>query len=451
MKRRRVLSKFAVVSLAGILALSLWGCLGGSSTGAIIGTASVPSTGKAAGISVLLPALFLKTTTDNAGAFSFQDLAAGTYGIQAEDNAYRLQDRKTVTVSGGRSTSVVLTLVPDNTIGTVIGSVPRSSLDPLGRTITASVRGNYLFLGDHFGGAPIVDVADPRNPAVRSIISPLSLSPRGTTYMTYCTEDGDHLAIVNNIDGFLYYDIANKSVPSLLKQVYLVDNTIGGIDPSSLTGYPYAVPAGKFVLYPQSVMGKGDTLYVAGSNVILIYDISDRANPTQVGVVDKTVVAGDGADLHVHGNQLLYSGSDLVIFDITNPRTPVRLGAYTPVGGWSPAGAAGFGKIVGMSTIGNVGLGIPGVQFVDATDPASLTLLASFPVISQGLDSSWDGYFYAGTDNTMTVYKADEATMSVAEMYSVPVVEDYAMNVAVSGDYAYVSDKTKGLKIVKIK
>jgi len=455
-KRTKTPFPFTAVFLAGFFSFSVCGCLGGGSTasdppGTITGTASVPSTGKTEGISVLLPTLRLKTTTDNTGAFIFRDLPAGSYALQAEDNAYRLQDRKTVTVSAGQSTNVVLILVPDNTIGTVVGSVPRSSLDPSGRTITASVRGNHLFLGDHFGGAPIVDVTDPRNPVVRSIISPISTLPRGTTYMTYCTEDGNHLATVNNIDGFLYYDITDKSAPNRLMQVYLVDNAIGGIDPSSLTDYPYSVPAGKFVLYPQSVTGEGNTLYVAGMDVILIYDISDRSNPTQVGAVDRTVVAGDGADLHIHGNRLLYSGSDLVVFDITNPRVPVRLGAYTPVGGWSPTGAAGFGEIVGMSTIGHLGLGIPGIQFVDVTAPASPSLLASFPVVSQGLDSSWDGYFYAGTANTMTVYKADQSVMSVTEMYSVPVVEDYAMNVAVSGDYAYVSDKTRGLKIVKIK
>ncbi|MBI5904151.1 MAG: carboxypeptidase regulatory-like domain-containing protein [Deltaproteobacteria bacterium] len=442
--------------LAGVLLLSLCGCLGGGSAGVdppgtITGTVSIPSTGKTAGIAVLLPALRLKTVTDNTGAFTFANLPAGPYTVQAEDNAYRLQDRKTVTVNAGRSSGVVLTLVPDNTIGTVVGSVPRSALDPSGRTITASVRDNYLFLGDHFGGAPIVDVADPRNPVVQSIIGPISILPRGTTYMTYPTEDGDHLAIVNNIDGFLYYDITDKAAPILLRQVYLVDNAIGGIDPASLTDYPYAVPAGKFVLYPQSVTGKGDTLYVAGMDVILIYDISNRANPVQTGAVDRTRIAGDGADIHIHDNTLLYSGSDLVVFDITNPRAPARLGSYTPVGGWSPTGAAGFGKIVGMSTIGHLGLGIPGIQFINVTDPASPSALASFPAISQGMDSSWDGYFYAGTDNSMTVYKADEAAMSISEMYSVPVVEDYAMNVAVSGDYAYVSDKTKGLKIVKIK
>jgi len=335
------------------------------------------------------------------------------------------------------------------TVWTVVGQVPRSALDSRGRTNTASVRGNYVFLGDHFGGIPIIDVTDPANPVVRSILLPQqNTAPleTGTSDMAYCTEDGNYLVTVNSVDGAKFYDITDKTAPVLRFQVYSVDNTMGGQDPASRPDFPYPLPPGQFILSPISVNGTGNIVYVGGHNVLLVFDITDRLNPD---ILKGISVTGDGADIEVRGNLLLLSGSQLDLFDISDPADPNFLGNYASASGWAPTGAARVDNVVGISIIG--GGGIDGIEFLDISNPSSITKIQSFPVQSQGIDSSLDGYFYAATAGSMTLYRVIPTPLSVEEVYSAPVVTDYAMNVAVSGDYAYVSDKGDGLKIVKIR
>jgi len=422
---------------------------GSSTPGEISGTASDQSSGKVSGIRVVIPGLMLRTVTDSSGNFAFTGIPPGVYTVIAEDNAYRLQERKVITVPPGGISKAAFSLLPDGTVGTVVGQVPRSALDNNGRTNTAMVRGNFVFLGDHFGGVPIIDATDPTNPIVRSILLPQQNAPpleTGKSVMAYCTEDGNYLVTVNSVDGANFHDITDKSSPVHHYQVYSVDNTVGGQDPVSRPNYPYPLAPGQFILSPVSVNGIGNTVYIGGFHVLLVYDITDRQNPVLREGISTT---GDGADIEIRGNLLLLSGSVLDLFDISDPKNPQFLGSYSSASGWAPTGAARVDDVVGISIIG--GVGIDGIEFLDISNPSAISKIVSFPVQSQGLDSSWEGYFYAATENTMTVYRVVPTPLSVEEVYSAPVVTDYAMNVAVSGDYAYVSDKMDGLKIVKIR
>jgi len=422
---------------------------GSSTPGEISGTASDPSSGKVSGIRVVIPGMMLRTVTDSSGNFTFTGIPPGVYTVIAEDNAYRLQERKVITVPPGGISKAIFSLLPDGTVGTVVGQVPRSALDNSGRTNTAMVRGNFVFLGDHFGGVPIIDATDPANPIVRSILLPQQNAPpleTGTSDMAYCTEDGNYLVTVNNVDGAMFYDITDKTTPIPRHQVYSVDNTVGGEDPVSRPNYPYPLAPGQFILSPVSVNGIGNTVYLGGFHVLLVYDITDRLNPV---LREGIPTNGDGADIEIRGDLLLLSGSELDLFDISDQTSPQFLGSYSSASGWAPTGAARADNVVGISIIG--GGGIDGIEFLDISSPSSVSKIASFPVQSQGLDSSWEGYFYAATANSMTVYRVVPSPLSVEAVYSAPVVTDYAMNVAVSGDYAYVSDKGDGLKIVKIR
>ncbi|MBI5419450.1 MAG: carboxypeptidase regulatory-like domain-containing protein [Deltaproteobacteria bacterium] len=426
----------------------------------------MPSTGKISGINVLIPELQLKATTDSAGRFTFNNLPPGVYLVQAEDNAYKLQDKKTVTISPGTGSSATFTLVPDNTVGTVVGSVPRSSLDntPLGnppqfpRTLAAYVAGQYAFLADHAGGVPIVDVSVPTSPRVVKIIDAPS-KPTGflsRALMTYGTDDGNYLVAVFDADGAIFYDVSDKSTPRMVYQVFSIDNSVGGIDPSGLPpDYPNLqtlLSTGDFALGPQAVTGRGNIVYVGGYHVILVFDISNRAAPAL-----RKAVGTDGysADLAIQKNLLVYAdGQDVEIYDISSPFNPSLLGTYL---------SSVIGDYLGAATTDNVAAisrGTPGVEILDLSNPSNPTLLQAFSDIqSQGVDSSWDGYFYAAAYDPLTlsswmkVYRTDLSTRSAAEFYSVPLFTNpaYAMNVAVSGNYAYVAGRDDGLKIVKIK
>lgn len=432
----RLLSAFAAV-------LCLPACITGSAgNGSVSGTASVTSTGKMEGIRVLIPELRRTATTGPDGKFRIADVPPGSYLVVAEDNAYLWQDRKSAIVSGGAETSLAFSLSFDGAVGTVVGAVPRSVLAPDGMTLFVHVRGNYAFLGDHWGGVPIVDVSDPRSPAV---VSTLTLAPYpgtghpGDWHMSYCTDDGNYLVVTNSIHGALFFDITDKRNPVLRHQAYQIDNLYGGIPVSSLIDYPYPVDADKNVLKPYAVAGSGNAVYVGGWNTLAVFDISNRNAPALVRGI-RTV--GEGDDLQVVGNRLFYCYVHTGIFDISSPLAPSLLAEY-------PDGAVGLavsGNVMALSRIAS------GVEFVDIGNLSSMSSLGSVPGTSQGGDASWDGYFYAAMgDGGMSVYRADPATGTVAGMYSVNVTTDYAMNVSLSGDYAYVADKSDGLKIVRIR
>lgn len=422
----------------GWAAILLSACNTGSSTGSLAGSAEVPATGRKAGIRIVIPSLEMKTSTDASGSFTLADIPPGTYLAVAEDNAYQWQERKTVTVRKGETTRVDFSLARDLTVGSLVGAVPRSVLDPGGFTLITFVRGNYAFLGDRTGGVPIVDVTNPALPVVLRIIAPLSPGANAKSYMSYCTEDGNYLVVANDIDGALFYDVTDKSNPVLRRQVYEVDNAYGGYDPAGIPGFPYPVSPGKRILLPLSVTGAGNVVYVGGRDTLLVYDISSRANPALLAGYN---IPGEGSDLQLDGSRLYFTSDNLAIFDVSDPGRPARIGTYAHGG----AGVAASGPFAALSRVSD------GLEFLDVSDPAAARPLATFPVTSQGADASWDGYFYAATADSMTVYLPDPASASVGVAYTARIVDDYAMNVAVSGEYAYVSDKSAGLKIVKIK
>jgi len=440
-------NRFYLLLALFCIALTGVACGSGSSpsSGTLQGSASVAASGKRDGINVLIPSLRRKARTDSSGVFLLTDVPPGTYSLQAEENAYLLQDRRVATVTEGGITRVDFSLAPDPSVGAVVGSVLRNDLDPLGLTVWASIRQGYAFLGDMQGGVPIVDVSDPAHPTVVSTIpvtrNPPHVSPfinYGKSYMTYATEDGNFLVVANNLDGALFYNIANKAAPVPMGRVYDVDISCGGMDPSSLPSYPYPVAPGKNILHPEAVAGTGDTVYVGGQGVLLVFDISSRATPVLLKCLPSS---GEGTDLQFLGNRLLYANDHVDLYDISVPGNPVHLGSY-PQGG---AGVAGVDGMMGVSVAGS------GIRFADISDPSVPVEIGSVPTESQGIDASWDGYFYAATAGSMTVYRADPGTSSVSTIYSVPVAADYAMNVSVSGEFAYLSDKSAGLKIIRIR
>lgn len=132
---------------------------------------------------------------------------------------------------------------------------------------------------------------------------------------------------------------------------------------------------------PYSIAIKGTYVYTARGATIHVVNIANPATPTKA-----TEAEGAAADspsfisLFVDGNRL-YAGSGtgfmgFYIFDITNPATPVRLGAYQPSDvAWKIGPAALFadGNIVwAVGSDGSRGR----IVKVDVSDPANPVRLA---------------------------------------------------------------------------
>lgn len=339
--------------------------------------------------------------------------------------------------------------------GTVVGDVPRSALDNSAwgsspqspRTLSVYVAGTTAFLADHAGGVAIVDVSNPFSPQVLKIIeAPL----RSSSYLSralavYATSDANYLVAVFDADGAVFYDLTDRLNPRKVHQEFTVDNAIGGIDPAGLPDYPYLpLPPGKSILWPGAVAGAGNIVYVGGDRAILVFDISDRNAPRLLTAVPTR--GSSTTDLHLEGNLLFCSAlGDQEIFDVSDPASPSLLATYLSAVPGNYIGTAATDNVMAISR------GADGMEFLDVSDPSAPFLIGAFPRESQGVDSAPGGYFYAATADSMTVYRASAARGTVEELASYRVVTNYAMNVAVAGDYAYVADKYDGLKIVKIR
>ncbi|MFA6397230.1 MAG: immunoglobulin-like domain-containing protein [Candidatus Paceibacterota bacterium] len=116
-------------------------------------------------------------------------------------------------------------------------------------------------------------------------------------------------------------NITNKSAPVHTGTIY--DNSIDG--------------SGAVLLYPRDVFVQGNYAYIAssGSHALEIIDITNKATPIHTGVIYSDFLSGSGATLNspssvfvLDNYAYLTSGTpgSLEIIDITNKATPVHMG-----------------------------------------------------------------------------------------------------------------------------
>src|SRR5688572_16223265 len=151
----RLLSHDSMIVLIAVLLIA--GLQAPTGTGSIEGTVTIEgTTTPISSIKVTLSNLgrpvTLLTTTDNSGRFSFKDLAAGSYYLQASGEgyarAYKSADTKPVTIISGGVANGDLTLART---GSIKGRVSRRDGSPVADTnvlaFPASYVGNQVWLG----------------------------------------------------------------------------------------------------------------------------------------------------------------------------------------------------------------------------------------------------------------------------------------------------------------
>ncbi len=200
-----------------------------------------------------------------------------------------------------------------------------------------------------------------------------------------------------------------------------------------------------------SVTVSGTYAYVGTqTSGMVIYDISDPANPDSVGSYHNT--GGHVYDIFVAGNNAYLAAytDGLLIIDVSNPTNPTKVGEYNP-GTPTP-----FSKYVYVvSDTAFVADELNGMWIIDAkTNPSNPGLIGSFADTTvRAVQVSGDYAFLAvppvnTPDSGLVIVDiSDPTSPSLAGKYQ---VIEYAYDVYVVGNYAYVSDYYHGLKIVNI-
>jgi choice-of-anchor B domain-containing protein len=200
----------------------------------------------------------------------------------------------------------------------------------------------YALVGDWTGGFYIIDVSDPANPVeVRKVTSVpgFDLKPFGH-YVYSC--DGNSSGKDSRIT-----DISNPAIPLVLPGKFNSCHTIT----ISTRGHLYAAFPGVTVYDIATHPGKPDSLfhvanqghdttwrkdrlYDFNGGALNIWDVTDPAQPVYVGGNDDPSVgyyhsgdeSKDRSVLYVCDEYAVTPAADIILYDITNPALPARIG-----------------------------------------------------------------------------------------------------------------------------
>ncbi|WP_298685547.1 PGF-pre-PGF domain-containing protein [uncultured Methanomethylovorans sp.] len=182
----------------------------------------------------------------------------------------------------------------------------------------------------------------------------------------------------------------------------------------------------------------GDHAYIAnGDNGLVIVDVSTPSSPSLAGTYD---TEGFALDIAISGNYAYVAdGSGLVIVDVSTPSSPILAGTYDTTGYANGVAVSGnYAYVAGDSK--GIFDGSNGIAVVDVSDPSSPRQVGSYGSI----------YAYDVAISNNHVYVADHTglvILDVSDPLSPRSEGSYSAggdtnDVAVSGNNAYVADHT---------
>ncbi len=274
--------------------------------------------------------------------------------------------------------------------------------------------GDHVYLGEG-SGFTVLDVSDPSAP------SPLGGILLGQGDVSDIVLTGT-IAYAVNGDGLRTVDVADPEEPTLM----------GSVD---LTGTMGALAVSGSYAYVNGVVDWTDGwLYVV--------DISDPEHPALVESYDTPGNAGDIAVVtgpstgSGQGTVYVADGDDLLVLDVSDPGDPTELGTYTPP---EPIRAVqAISTTAYLLTEGEFPLGGGHLRIVDLSDPVSPNPLGSYDALEGGNDLYLvdDTAYVADDDGLLQIL--DVSDTGDPQLLAAYEVDQAIAGVVVSGGRAYV-------------
>ena len=315
------------------------------------------------------------------------------------------------------------------------------------------IDGNYAYVVSPF---KILDISDPKNPSV--------VSQLDTIYGYRLFKDGNYIYIADRDRGFHIVDVSDPNNPQEKGSIYLYDNDFYDVFVSEDYAYIAGNSSRNFIILdisdktnPVSVkildMGerilsvavKGNYAYVGGKRNLYVIDITDKNNPSPV----KTF-SGETEDIAIKDNYLYRATAGIVIYDLSNPANPVQVGRrYTGILSES---------ILINGNYAYVG-DTKGVEVIDITDKTNPQLIGNFSYgkYVYGIAKKGDYLFLALHANYLEIASTLSGLQNISSKdFDEPSIVNFIENIGrayglfIDNDYLYVANGGGGLKIYDI-
>jgi hypothetical protein len=372
--------------------------------------------------------------------------------------------------------------------------------DTMGEVMQLVVRGRYAYLAcSHWEGLQIVDVNDPAAPVLVG-----SCNTSGSCERIALA--GDYAYVADGHEGVAVIDVSIPRLPHLvarwrvgfISSVQVADDLAYCVwvsgegprsDPSGILIYDVSDPLNPVYVggynSPEWVRGThvaGDRCYIPSDQAILILDVSDPAAPLLFG---RLPTGADPSCIDVHEDLAAIADGwgGFRTADVSDPEDPVILGTYWEAGATADVA---FGERIAYVADGTFGLHIMdvrdpihpavlsrlplvgGARAVAASEPHVLTMSSSggIDVVDAGdpetpihvahLDLELDlrdvalagSRAYAVSSHRFTsIDLADPEHPAILGGCPLP---DWAWNVSVLGDFAYVGNGYAGLLVIDV-
>ncbi|MHA1375254.1 MAG: LVIVD repeat-containing protein [Promethearchaeota archaeon] len=328
-----------------------------------------------------------------------------------------------------------------------------------GYTRGICIEGNYAYISGSVGLA-VIDISKERAPLIKAY------KPSGGEARKICIE-GNYAFIADDSAGLAIIPVIEPIHPTA--PVYRDTNGLAmGVDVdgnyvfvadgnAGLAVIRVSAPTSPGSLYPMDTTGfawdvevSGDYAYLAcGSSGLAVIDISDPTNPglpvyrpISTGMRAYGIfISGDYAYLAVGDFSTLTGG--LAVIDISDPTSP---GA--PHYEWT----SGVAEAVFLSgdyayvSVDRAGLDIIGVS--NPLNPALINTISTAGIAAMDVYVSGD-YAYIADGDRLTIIDIKVPWVVPTPVYS--DIIDTCLGVYVDGDYAYMASRSEGLVVVQIR
>ncbi len=225
------------------------------------------------------------------------------------------------------------------------------------------------------------------------------------------------------------------------------DYAYAGASPSAVVVYDVSDPANPAEVGAQSAPGSahgtrvdGQTLYVAtGPDGLRVYDLADPAAPSEIGSFD---TRGEFATyVAVRGNVAYLTGNfGLIALDVSDPAAPDSLGSFS-TGGETTYELAFDGNTAYLP-------GLDGLRALDVSDPANITEEAFFPGSQLlSVSANVEGGTVLAAERFKGIYAlVDQGTEFMEALF----LENagFSFRLFFDGDLLYVTDLAGRLRIL---